>query len=437
VLNGYQAPPGHDSILYRGLKYYRLGLMVHDKLKYVQEYTPLHSKMYRSIERKGNSNENLVAEYTMNKGLAYLHALHLEVCNCSDCYHESLQVIDRCLSSCFLSSIYIFSRPANLKKAQQIHILECFGVVIQSKAKLLILTAMKQSAQMNMLWRAQECLSEWKSFKMLLKNSAVGEMTDPFEIECLEEWTQAVEADFGLIRSFIGQIPDPSTPLDTFIAHLRKGRTALGTYPGIDIKHPRAVDLSTLKRLETEFAKSRDVGSPHLIRLIEDLLDKCRKEYFLLQSLDDMLHAEFLSPSTQEERDKVIKDALHMGKEIPLLGMKAKEAETYCIKTLRKSEMQENLSKLLAACEAITANENLSVMLSDIDEKIQRLESSISDARYLKLNTSRAKKILKDILVLKGALEFSLDAKHLLALDNVSDDQIQVWFFYCGVCVIL
>eukprot|EP00890_Picochlorum_soloecismus_P000936 jgi/Picsp_1/1843/NSC_05310-R1_hypothetical protein CHLNCDRAFT_132907 [Chlorella variabilis] len=426
VLNGYQVPSGSDSILYKGLKYYRLAFMVYDKLKYVREYTPVHSKMYRSSITKAKSADDLVAEYKMNKGLAYLHALHLEVCNCSDCYHESLQVIDRCLSSCFVLSLNIFSSSADLKKSQQIHVLECFGVVIQSKAKLLILTAMKQSARIHMLWRAQECLSEWKSFKMLLKNSAVGEMTDPFEIECLEEWTQAVEADFGLTRSFIGRTLDPSTSLDTFIGHLRKGRTALNTSPENDEQQPRAVDLPTLKRLETEFAKSRDVGSPHLIRLIEDVLDNCRKEYSLLQSLDDILHADFLSPSMQEEREKVIKDAIHMGEEIPLLRVKAKEAEKHCIRTLRRSDMQENLSKLVAACEAISANQDLPDVLSDIDEKIQQLESCISDARDLKLNTSRAKKALKDVLLLKGGLEFSLEAKRLLALDDVSTGQIQV-----------
>lgn len=434
VLNGYQSPLGSDSIFYKGLKYFRLGSMVHDKLKYVRENTPLHSKMYRSSGTKENIAEAFVAEYTMNKGLAYLHALHLEVCNCSDCYHESLRMIDQCLSSCFGLSLNIFSSSTSLKKAQQIQVLECFGVVIQSKAKLLILTAMKQSAQMHMLWRAQECLSEWKSFKSFLKSSSIGEMTDPFEIECLEEWTQAVEADFGLTRSFIGRMPDPSIALDTFVVHLRKGRRALNLCPESDEQQTKAIDLPTLKRLETEFAKSKDVGSPHLIRLIENVLDKCRKEYSLLLSLDDILHADFLSPSKQEEREQVIKDAIQMGEEIPLLLVKAKEAEKHCIKTLRKSNMQENLSKVLAACEAIPTTQDLPAMLSDIDGKIQQLESCISDARDLKLNTSRAKKSLKDILVFKGGLEFSLEAKRLLTFDDQSTDQVQV-SFWCSVSV--
>jgi hypothetical protein len=409
--------------------------MVRDKLKYIREYTPLHSNMYRSSVTKENNAEIFVAEFTMNKGLAYLHALHLEVCNCSDCYNESLRVIDQCLSSCFGLSLNIFSSSVDLKKAQQIHVLECFGVVIQSKAKLLILTAMKQSAQMHMLWRAQECLSEWKGFKTVLKSSDIGEMTDPFEIECLEEWTQAVEADFGLIRSFIGQMPDPSTSLDTFVVHLRKGRRSLSICPENDEQQPKAIDLPTLKRLETEFAKSRDVGSPHLIRLMENVLDECRKEYSLLLSLDDILHADFLSPSTHKEREQVIKDAIKMGEEIPLLLVKAKEAEDHCIKTLRKSNMQENLSKLLAACETIPSTQDLQAVLSDIDRKIQLLESCISDARDLKLNTSRAKKSLKDILVLKGGLEFSIEAKRLLSLDYLSTDQVQVSF--CSQCVCL
>eukprot|EP00210_Caulerpa_lentillifera_P005795 g5541.t1 len=253
-------------------------------------------------------------------------------------------------------------------------------------------TDARRSATKASLWRAEQCLNEWRRLrsKGYLSSGGKGEEKEILE---LSEWVQTAESDLLLAEALYG---DDLTPSQT----IKEVLVATVTHSSSGLPYlVRPSALENLNSIELVL-KSVKSPSPDLASLTQEVMENGKKEINADMKLKESLSSKTAAVALGSI--KKLTQAIQEASVFPRLSELVSEARKQQQQLRKKAEAIEKLEEIMIQVkEPIPISNKRTVETyeesSILSRRIQSLEAGIDQGKQAKINIEKAKRLLKDL----------------------------------------
>ena len=274
---------------------------------------------------------------------------------------------------------------------------------------LLLDTEARQSATKASTWRSEQCVKEWQ--RLGEKGITCGE-GDVSQVTLLEQWVHTAESDLILVEALYGDLLSPSQTVKE-ILKLTVTRSA-GGMPYL----LRSTSLENVDSLEVALNKAQ-APSSDLAALTVEVMQNGKREIRAATRLKECVTAS-KSNSVMTGMIEKLHEAIQEAEPFPRLIAEVNTARRLHQELLARAEAVERLEVImLQAKQPLMAQNDAtscpSIEPSIIEDRIAALQVGIEQGKKARINTEKARKLLRELQAQISAVEAAHQLDTLMA----------------------
>jgi len=315
--------------------------------------------------------------------------LKFESCRCPGCAAVAVQAIRMAhiRSAELLAQLEKQATPKSAEMYESVgrdlkHIVYCHIC-------LLLETDARQSATKASMWRADQCIKEWKRLE---EKNFTFEPCDRNHVLRLESWVCTAESDLMLAEALYGDLLAPSQTVSE-ILKLTVNRS-VRRMPYI----LRSTSLENIDSLELALKKAKS-PSLELALLTKEVLRNGKLEIQAAAKLNECMTVK--TPPVVTEMTEKLSEAIRDAERFPRLAMEVKSARELLQHLMNRAAAIEQLEIImLRAKQPIEVSGHSvgnNVEPSIIQERMTALQNGIEQGKNARINTEKARKLLREL----------------------------------------
>ena len=324
--------------------------------------------------------------------------LKFKSCRCAGCAAVAVQAIRmahiRCATLLTELEKELHGSSLEIKRTVGANLMH----VVYIHICLLLDTDAQQSATKASMWRAEQCVKEWKRLE---EKGFVFGTYDSSQVAHLERWVAEAESDLVLAEALYGDLLAPAqTVKEVFELTVDWSRNGMPYLA-------RSASPESVEQLDAALRRAKQ-PTAELAELTGKIMRNGRSEIQAAAKLKECLSSKATSVVTV--MIKKLSDAIVEAEQFPRLAMEVETARQMYHQHQKRAEAIERLEVIMMQAKRpiVSGTETAidqEIEPSIIDKRITALQTGIEQAKKARINTEKARKLLRELQAQMAAVE--------------------------------